>query len=105
MTGSGGSSACASFALFGGGATDVFDEKRADAALRIVSGNARFAAIDDEPDAIDCYRGLRHIRRDDYFAERIGNESEVLIFGRQIAVQWNEGKALLGAAGANGADG
>src|SRR5437868_1271480 len=103
MTGSGGSSACASFALFGGGAIDVFDEKRADAALRIVSGNSRFAAIDHMPDAVNCDGGFRDVCGDDYFAERIGNESEVLIFGRQIAVKWNEGKALLGAGGANGA--
>src|SRR6266446_419656 len=105
MTRSRSSSACTSLPLVSGSAADIFNEKGADPPLRIVSGYSRFAAIHDMPDAIDRDGSLGDIGRNDYFAQRIRKEREVLIFGRQIAVERNERKSLFGSRGPDGSNG
>ncbi len=77
----------ASRTLIGAGLADALDKKRIDPAIRIVPGNTRKAAIDDETDAVDGDRGFRDIRGDDDLRLLIAGNGGVLILRRQLTVQ------------------
>ena len=74
-------------ALVGGGAADLFDEQRVDAAIRIVARNARQAAVDHQAHAVDGERGFRDVGGDDDLAPVVPRHRRVLIARRQFAVQ------------------
>ena len=85
----------AAFALLGGGPADGLEEERADAALGVVARDPRQPAIHHVANAVDGDRGLRDIRGDDHLAQGIRREGEVLLLGRQVAVQGDEGEPLV----------
>ena len=84
----------AAFALVGAGAADGLQQERADAAFRIVAGHAGDAAIHDMANAVDRDAGLRDVRSDDHFAQRVRGKSEVLLLRFEFAVQRDAGHAL-----------
>src|SRR5207253_4155343 len=75
------------FALVGGGAADGLDEQSFYSALGVKAGDARLAAVDDMPDAIDGDRSFGDIRRHDHFSKRARGKRPVLFLPRQFAVQ------------------
>ena len=81
-------------ALVGGGAADFFDEQGVDAAARIEPRDARQAAVDDDPDAVDRERSFRHVRRDDGPAFLIMGERGVLLRRRQFAVERQDDESI-----------
>src|SRR5437899_13091727 len=97
MTGSRRSPASAAFTLVSRCAADVFDEQSTDAALGVVAGNSRLAAIDHVPNAIDDDRRLGHIRSTDYLAEVVCQEREVLFSRMKIAMVRNQAGPLSAA--------
>ena len=91
-------------ALVGGGAGDVFDQQRVDAAPGIEARHAREAGVDHEADAVDGQRGFRNIGGDDDFPPVVAGDGGVLVVGRQFAVEWEEERALGGGGLAEGFD-
>src|SRR2546430_730652 len=85
----GGGAARASFALISGSAADFFNKESADTARRVISSHASQPAIYHMPDAVDCDRGFRDIRRDHHFSKFARCKSTVLIFGWKFAMQRN----------------
>ncbi len=84
----GGGASGAARALVGGGAADLFDEQRVDAAIGIEPGDARLAGVDDEAHAVDGERGFGDVGADDDFPlARITRHGGVLVGGRQFAVE------------------
>src|SRR5437879_1170122 len=102
MAGSGRGPARAALALFGGGAADFLEEERVDASFGIVARHAGQTSVHHVTNAIDGHGSLGDVGSDDYFAERIRGERAILVFGRQLAVQWDERQPLVGARGAQG---
>ncbi len=100
-----GGAAGAAFALIGGGAADLFDQERADAAFGVVSGDAGLAAVHNVTDAVDGDGGFGDIGGDDDFSIRIGGKGEVLVLGLELAVERDEGDAFADVGGSNGGDG
>ncbi len=77
----------AAFALLGGGPADGLEEECADAALGVVARDPGQPAIDHVANAINGDRGLRDVGGDHHLAQRVRREREVLVLGRQVAVQ------------------
>jgi hypothetical protein len=105
VTGPRGGAAGAALALVGGGPADGLEEECADAALGVIAGDPCQPAIDYVADAVNGDRGLRDIRGNDHLAQGIRREGEVLLVGRQVAVQRDEGETLVCADGPSRADG
>src|ERR1044072_3605102 len=79
-------------ALIGGGSADFFDQQGVDAAIRIVTGNSRQAAVDHETHAVNGERSFGDIGGDHDLAPVIARDGGVLILRRELAVQWKNGK-------------
>ena len=75
-------------ALVGGGAADLFDEQRVDAPVRVETGDARDAGVDDQAHAVDGQRGLGDVGADDDLPlAGITRDGGVLFGGREFAVE------------------
>src|SRR5205814_893352 len=74
-------------ALIGAGAADFFDEKRVDAAMGVVPGDASETGVDDEADAVDGERGFGDVGGDDDFGFVVPGDGGVLVVGRKVAVK------------------
>ena len=81
--------------MFGAGLADALDQKRVDAAMRIVSGNSREAAVDNEANSIDRDGRLGDIRCHDDFRLLVASNRLVLIARRQFAVPFLEAETRL----------
>jgi hypothetical protein len=81
------SGASARPALVGGGAADLFDEKRVNAAVRIVAGHAGKAGIHDHCHSINREGGFSHVSRNDDLAFSDSRDSLVLVRGWEFAVK------------------
>src|SRR4029077_11091503 len=77
----------ASGALVGGGAADLFDEKRVNAAVRIVAGHAGKAGIHAHCHSINREGGFSHVSRNDDLAFSDSRDSLVLVRGWEFAVK------------------
>ena len=81
----GGGPAGASRTLVGGGAADLFDEERVDAAVGVEPGHARLPGIDDEAHAVDGEGGLGNVRADDDLAAAgVAGDGGVLVGGWEV---------------------
>lgn len=105
VTGAWRGAAGAAFALIGTSTADGLEEKCPDASVGVVTGDAGLAAVNDVADAVDGHGGFGDVGGDDDFAERVGLESAILVFGRKVAVERDEGEAFGGASCAQGVDG
>ena len=80
-------------------------EQRVDAAIRIVARDARQAAVDHQPDAVDGQRGLGDVGGDDDLALVVAGHGGVLVARRQFAVQREQDEAAGLVAAADRLDG
>ena len=97
--------ASASGTLVGTRLRNIFDHQRVDPAIGVEARDAREAAINHQPHAVDGQRRFRHIRRHDDLALRITRHGGVLVVRRQFAVQWQQNKTLGFVRVADGLDG
>ena len=98
------SAAGAPGALVGRGAADLLDQQGVDAAIRIVARNARQAAVDHTPDAVNGQRGLGDVGGDDDLALIVAGHGGVLVARRQFAVQREQDEAAGLVATPDGLD-
>ena len=73
--------ASAALALLGRGPADRLNEKRADTAFGVITRHPRQSAVHHVADTIDGDRSFRNVGGDDHFAQRMGGEGQVLLFG------------------------
>ena len=81
-------------ALVGGRLADLLDEQRVDAAIRIVTRNARQPAVNHQPDAVNGQRGLGDVGGNDHLALAVTRHRGVLVLGRKFAVQRKQNKTF-----------
>src|ERR1035437_2962358 len=81
-------------ALVGAGLRNLFDEQRVDAAIGIVTRNARQSAVNHEPHTVNRERSFRDVGGNDNLALAITRDGGVLILRRQFTVKWKENKTL-----------
>ena len=101
----GGGASGAAGALIGAGLGDFFNEQGVDAAMRIVTGNARESAVDDEAHAVDGDGGLGDIRGDDDLGLVVAGDGGVLIARGKFAVERQQDVAAGLGGVADGFDG
>ena len=73
-------------------------EQRVDAAMRIETGDTSQASVDDGADAGNRQRGLRDIGGDDYLAQGVRREGEVLLLIKTRTALFDTAIAAIKAA-------